>query len=64
LRFGGYADNEFIPVGSIPAFHKYMDSRGQAFLEEVDNWLTENAVDPADTKKQARIGVSLFATQI
>jgi len=64
LRFGGYADNEFIPVGSIPAFHKYMDSRGQAFLEEVDNWLTENAVDPADPKKQARLGVSLCATQM
>ena len=45
LRFGGYADNESIPVDSIPAFHEYMDGRGQAFLEEVDAWLTANAVD-------------------
>ncbi len=63
LRFGGYADNEFIPVESIPAFNKFMDSRGQAFLEEIDDWLTANAIDSADTKQLARVGVSLFTTQ-
>lgn len=63
LRFGGYADNESIPVASIPAFHKYMDSRGQAFLEEIDDWLTANAVSSSDSKQLARVGVSLFTTQ-
>ncbi len=63
LRFGGFADNGAIPVASIPAFHKYMDSRGQAFLEEIDDWLTANAAEPSDPKQTARVGISLFATQ-
>ncbi|MFK8053025.1 MAG: DUF6502 family protein [Woeseiaceae bacterium] len=63
LRFGGYADNERIPVQSIPAFHEWLDKRGQAFLEEVDDWLTENAEEPAGNQECARVGVSLFATQ-
>ena len=63
LRFGGFADNEAIPTALIPAFHKYMDSRGQAFLEEIDDWLTANAVDPDDSTDTARIGISLFTTQ-
>jgi len=63
LRFGGYADNELIPVASVPAFHTYMDSRGQAFLEEIDDWLTANAVDSVVTKQLTRVGVSLFTTQ-
>jgi hypothetical protein len=63
LRFGGFADNETIPVASIPAFHKYMDTRGQAFLEEIDDWLTANAVEAGSLKNTARVGVSLFTTQ-
>ncbi len=63
LRFGGFADNDAIPVSAIPAFHKYMDGRGQAFLEEVDDWLTANAAKPSESKQTVRAGVSLFATQ-
>lgn len=63
LRFGGYADNEFIPVESVAAFHKFMDRRGQAFLEDVDDWLSDNAADKNDTRQLVRVGVSLFATQ-
>ncbi len=63
LRFGGYADNESIPTATIPAFHKFMDTRGQAFLEEIDHWLTAHAADSSDSKQRARIGVSLFTTQ-
>ena len=63
LRFGGFADNEAIPVTSIPAFHKYMDSLGQAFLEEIDDWLTANAAKSSDSIQTARIGISLFTTQ-
>ena len=63
LRFGGFADNEAIPVASIPAFHKYMDSRGQAFLEDIDDWLTTNAAGPSDSIQTARVGISLFTTQ-
>ena len=63
LRFGGFADSEAIPVESIPAFHKYMDNRGQAFLEEIDDWLAANAANPSDSIQTTRVGASLFATQ-
>ena len=63
LRFGGFADNEAIPVESVPDFHKYMDSRGQAFLEEIDDWLAANAATPSDSIQTARVGISLFTTQ-
>ncbi|MBT8100312.1 MAG: hypothetical protein KJO82_11200 [Gammaproteobacteria bacterium] len=64
LRFGGYADNEFIPVDAIPEFRDYLDKRGQAFLEEIDDWLAKRAdtanVSGAELK---RVGISLFATE-
>jgi len=63
LRFGGFADNDAIPTAAIPAFHEYMDQRGQAFLEEIDNWLTAHAAKPTESKQTARVGVSLFTTQ-
>lgn len=64
LRFGGYADNEYIPVDVIPEFREYLDKRGQAFLEEIDDWLAARADSTrssgADVK---RVGISLFATE-
>jgi uncharacterized protein DUF6502 len=64
LRFGGYADNESIPLDAVPEFREYMDKRGQAFLEDIDNWLTNHASSDASPAEQTlRVGVSLFATQ-
>ena len=63
LRFGGFADNDRFPVSDIPAFNQYLDKRGQAFLEEIDDWLTANAGDPSSDEPTARIGISLFATK-
>jgi hypothetical protein len=62
LRFGGYADNDAVPVSVIPEFREYLDERGQAFLEEIDDWLAARAgVKP--NEPTARVGISLFATQ-
>ncbi|NNE45938.1 MAG: hypothetical protein HKN37_04675 [Rhodothermales bacterium] len=62
LRFGGYADNDSIPVSVIPEFREYLDKRGQAFLEEVDDWLAaRSGNNPGEAT--ARVGISLFATQ-
>jgi hypothetical protein len=63
-RFGGYADNEALPLSVIPAFRAYLDKRGQAFLEEIDDWLAEHAAsgEPGETET-ARVGISLFATE-
>lgn len=63
LRFGGFADNDKFPVSAIPEFNEYLDKRGQAFLEEIDDWLTANAGDPSSDEPMARIGISLFATR-
>ena len=64
LRFGGYADNESIPVSVIPEFREYLDKRGQAFLEEIDDWLAARA-DTSGTPaaETRRVGISLFATE-
>ena len=63
-RFGGFAANDGIPFSDIPRFREYLDKRGQAFLEEIDDWLTKHATTgnkPATNT--ARVGVSLFATE-
>ncbi len=61
-RFGGFAANDAIPVDVIPAFRDFMDKRGQSFLEEIDDWLTEHATTDL-TNDTARVGISLFATE-
>lgn len=64
LRFGGYADNENIPVDVIPEFREYLDRRGQAFLEEIDDWLAARADTTHSTGAELkRVGISLFATE-
>jgi Family of unknown function (DUF6502) len=63
-RFGGFAANDAIPVNIIPEFYEYLDKRGQAFLEEVDDWLTQHADDSEQARfSTARVGISLFATE-
>jgi len=63
-RFGGFADNEAIPVSEIPKFRDYLDKRGQEFLEEIDDWLTAHADTSHSTEAdKAKVGISLFATE-
>ncbi len=63
-RFGGFAANDRIPVDMIPLFTEFLDKRGQAFLEEIDDWLTEHADTSGDsTTEKARVGIGLFATE-
>ena len=63
-RFGGYADHVEFPIATIPKFREFLDERGQAFLEEVDDWLAQHAgLDNTGSTDVARVGVSLFATE-
>lgn len=63
-RFGGFAANDRIPVDVIPLFAEFLDKRGQEFLEEIDDWLTEHADTSGDsTTETARVGIGLFATE-
>lgn len=63
-RFCRKADNERIPLSAIPDFNSFLEQRGQAFLEEIDDWLTEHvAGDITAASDCARIGVGLFAIE-
>ena len=56
-RFGRKADNESIPRNAIPEFRQHLANRGQVFLEEIDDWLTEHANnDVTKTTEYVRIG--------
>lgn len=60
-RFGRNADNDRMPASAIPQFREFLDERGQAFLEDIDDWLTDHALDEkAQGEKAVRIGVGLF----
>jgi Family of unknown function (DUF6502) len=63
-RFGGYAANDSIEPAIVPEFNKFLDERGQAFLEEIDDWLTKHAADDnARTKERVRVGIGLYAVE-
>jgi len=63
-RFGGSAENDRIPASAVPQFHEFLDQRGQALLEEIDDWLTKHVVaDGAQPADRVRIGVGLFAIE-
>ncbi len=52
-RFERRATNTLIPASAIPEFRDFVEQEGQAFLERVDQWLTDHE------DSQARDGVRL-----
>ncbi len=63
-RFGGYADNDRIAPETVPKFRKFLDRRGQEFLEEIDDWLAEHAAAVSTTTTdRVRIGIGLYAIE-
>ncbi len=64
-RFLGRATNSSIDANAAPEFRAFVEEQGQAFLEKVDQWLTEHAADSADThaKERVRLGIGLFTIQ-
>ena len=63
-RFCRKADNDRIPLSAIPEFKQFLEQRGQAFLEEVDDWLTAHVAGQATAATEcARVGVGLFAIE-
>ena len=48
----------------LEAFHAYVEEKGQAFLEELDGWLTAHAVEDADDGKyEVRAGLGMYLIQ-
>lgn len=64
LRFGGAAENLEVRADCTELFRAYLDQRGQAFLEDIDDWLTRHSAhDLEDSTESARLGVGLFAIE-
>lgn len=70
-RFERRASNNLVDPRHVKAFHSYLDTEGQAFLERVDAWLSEHEIpapvlDEASTSQSCtavRLGVSVFAIE-
>lgn len=58
-RFEGRASNVRVRRVARRAFAEYLESRGMAFLEDVDTWLTLHEAKSA-TEKTDRIGVGVY----
>jgi hypothetical protein len=61
-RFEGMATNPRIPGRHAEAFRKYLDQRGQAFLEEIDAWLAKHQVNETESSESesVRLGAGVY----
>ena len=59
-RFERRATNTRIPESAVPAFREFIEQEGQAFLERVDAWLTENEQSAVDGSKHVRLGMGTY----
>lgn len=57
LYFQRKASNHKVPAGSIPAIKQYTQRKGQAFLEEVDLYLSQHE---SEDKETVELNVSVF----
>ena len=63
-RFGRKAESVRLLSRDVGEFQKFLDTRGQAFLEEVDAWLTHHeANDDANQSEFVRLGLGMFAIE-
>ncbi len=61
-RFEGRATNAKIARGAQHKFRDYIESRGMAFLEDVDRWLSQHeSTDRRD--KSVRLGIGVYQIQ-
>jgi len=59
-RFDRRATNTRMPASAVPAFRKFLDNEGQAFLEQVDDWLTEHEIKDGDDDSGIRLGLGAY----
>jgi len=61
-HFEGFADDERIRPTAAEEFRRFVDERGQKFLEEIDDWLSRHRVTEEDTDcVPIRLGVGVYA---
>jgi hypothetical protein len=63
-RFERAAVNEHVRADALPEFRQFLNREGQAFLERLDAWLTENEARERDTSEPTiRLGVGVYHIQ-
>lgn len=63
-RFEGIADNDRVRADAVAEFHRFLDHRGQQFLEEIDEWLNCHRVsDNESGSVPVRLGAGLYAIE-
>ena len=59
-RFERRATNTRMPAKALPRFREFVELEGQAFLERVDAWLTENEAKDGAESKTIRLGMGAY----
>lgn len=62
-RFERAAVNDRMPPEVVPEFRKFVEEEGQAFLERVDEWLSEREVKDDPDAPTIRLGVGVYHVQ-
>ena len=64
-RFEARASNANIPATALPAYREFVYRESQAFLENVDAWLSRHEIPDADAKQTPvqRIGLGMYWIQ-
>ena len=57
-RFERRASNTNIPRSALRDFKQFLDDEGQAFLERVDEWLSEH--EDLEHEKPVRLGLGMY----
>lgn len=62
--FERFAVDDQIHPDAIDAYRKFLDERGQQFLEEIDDWLAQHRVDPTESETTpVRLGLGVYAIE-
>jgi len=59
-RFERRAHNIRMPASARPRFQAFLEYEGQAFLERVDAWLSDNEIEPDSTEAGIRLGLGAY----
>ncbi len=60
----GFAVDDHVHPDAVEEFRAYIDQRGQQFLEEIDDWLSQRRLEPDDSKTTpVRLGLGVYAIE-
>jgi len=63
-RLEGFAVDDQIHPDAVEEFRAYLDERGQQFLEEIDDWLSQHRLDPNESESTpVRLGLGVYAIE-